>query len=107
MAIVSEPLFAVVDAAASGNNTLVAAVTGKRIRVTALLLVSAGTVNATFQSGAGGTALTGAMPLVANAQINVPGIPHGMFETAVGALLNLNLSAAIAVRGFLKYVLVE
>ena len=107
MAIQSEPQFALIDTATSGNNTLVAAVTGKKIRVTGFVAVGAGTVNIAFQSGAGGTALTGAMPLGANTSVVAPHNPSGWFETAAAALLNLNLSAAIGVRGFLKYQTVE
>lgn len=107
MPIQSEPQFALIDTAASGNTTLVAAVAGKKIRVTAFVAVGAGAVNIAFQSGAGGTGLTGAMPLAANTSLVVGDNPSGWFETAAGALLNLNLSAAIGVRGCLKYVLVE
>jgi hypothetical protein len=48
--------------AASSDNTLVAAVTGKKIRVLAALFTLAGTTpTARFESGTGGTALTGVM----------------------------------------------
>jgi hypothetical protein len=96
--------YAIIDAAGSGNNTLVAAVTGKKIRVLAFVMVGAGIVNVAFQSGAGGTALSGAMPLIANSVVFGSYNPLGWFETAAAALLNLNLSAAIGVRGMLTYV---
>lgn len=98
------PKFAVVSASTSGNNTLVAAVTSKKIRVLSGVFMSAGTVNATFQSGAGGTGLTGAMPLIANIGFTLPYSPVGHFESASGVLLNLSLSAAIAVTGVITYV---
>ncbi len=98
------PKFAVIDAATSGDNTLVAAVSGKKIRVVALFLVAAGTVNARFESGAGGTALTGQMNLVANSGFSLPFNPVGWFETAATTLLNLELSAAVSVDGCLTYV---
>lgn len=98
------PKFAVIDAATSGDNTLVASVAGKKIRVVALFLVAAGTVNARFESGAGGTALTGQMNLVANSGFSLPFNPVGWFETAATTLLNLELSAAISVDGCLTYV---
>lgn len=107
MPVQSESQFALIDTAAAGNTTLVAASAGKKVRVTAFLAVGAGATNITFQSGAGGTALTGAMPLAASTVIAAPDNPNGWFETAAGALLNLNNSAAIGVRGCLKYVLVE
>jgi hypothetical protein len=65
---------------------------------------AAGTVNAKFQSGASGTDKTGLTYMIANSGIVRPFNPAGWFETAAGALLNLNLSAAIAVGGCLAYV---
>ncbi len=106
--------FAKIDAASSGDNTLVTGVAGYKIRVVGYTLVAAGTTTVAFQSGAGGTALTGAMPLVANTGVSAAtgapegegGSNNGLFETASGALLNLRLSQAIQVSGHLSYVLV-
>lgn len=98
------PKFAIIDAATSGDNTLVSAVTSKKIRVVALYLVAAGSVNVRFESGAGGTALSGQMNLVANTGFVLPFNPVGWFETAVTTLLNIELSAAISVDGTLVYV---
>lgn len=99
--------YAVIDHATSGDNTLVAAVADKKIRVLSLFLVAAGTVNARFESGAGGTALTGQMTLAINNAIILPHNPHGWMETAAGALLNLELSGAVSVDGALTYVEVD
>lgn len=98
------PKFAVIDAATSGDNTLVAAVTAKKVRVLALFLVAAGTVNVRFESGAGGTALTGQMNLIANTGFALPYNPAGWFETASNTLLNMELSAAISCDGCLTYI---
>jgi len=98
------PKFAAIDVASSGDNTLVAAVSGKKIRVVAVFLVSAGTVTARFESGASGTALTGQMNLVANSGFVLPFNSVGWFETAATTLLNLELSAAISVDGSIVYV---
>ena len=99
------PKFAVIDAASSGDNTLVALVSSKKIRVLSLFMVAAGTVNARFESGAGGgTALSGQMNLVANSGFTLPFNPVGWFESGSGVLLNLELSAAISVDGCLVYV---
>ena len=100
----SELQYAKIDAATLGDNTLVAAVTGNKIRVLAFLMVGAGTVTARFESGAGGTALTGQMTLAVNTVVPAPFNPEGWFETAAGALLNLELSAAVSVDGCLAYV---
>jgi len=96
--------FAVIDNATAGDNTIVAAVASKKIRVLNVMLISAGTVAVRFESGASGTALTGQMQLTAQIGF-APGFdPTGHFETAVGALLNLELSGAISVDGWIKYV---
>ncbi len=98
------PKFAVIDVAGSGNNTIVSAVTSKKIRVISLFLVAAGTVNTRFESGADGTALTGQMNLIANTGYVLGPNEYGWFETAAGVLLNLELSAAVSVDGCLTYV---
>lgn len=101
----SEAKFAAIAAATAGDNTLVAAVTAKKIRVLAMVLVASGGANSTrLESGAGGTALTGVMDLAADGQLVLPYNPLGWCETAAGALLNLELSAATAVAGALTYV---
>lgn len=98
------PKFAVIDHATSGDNTIVAAVTAKKIRVIGGLLVASAAVTARFESGAGGTALTGQMQLAANGGFIIPYMPTGNFETASGSLLNLELSGAISVDGWITYV---
>jgi hypothetical protein len=102
--VANTPLFAVIDAATSGDNTLIAAVTSKKIRVLSLFLVSAGTVNVRFESGASGTALTGQMNLVANTGFVLPFNPCGWFETGSNTLLNLELSGAVSVDGSITYI---
>ena len=67
-------------------------------------MISAGTVNVRFESGASGTALSGQMPLIANTGFVLPFNPVGWFETASATLLNLELSAAIGVHGSLTYI---
>jgi hypothetical protein len=96
--------YVIIDAASSGDNTLLAAVASRKIRVLSAFIVSAGSVNVRFESGAAGTALTGQMNLVANTGFVLPYNPHGWFETAVNTLLNLELSGAISVDGSLTYV---
>lgn len=101
------PKFAVIDVASSGDNTLVAGVSSKKIRVLSVALVSAGTVTARFESGASGTALTGQMSLVASSGFALPWNPTGWFQTAAAALLNLELSGNVSVDGCLSYVEVD
>jgi hypothetical protein len=92
--------------ASSGDNTLVAAVANRRIRVYNFVLVSAGAVAASFEDGAGGTELTGDMPLNDGTVVNPGFDPHGHFETSLGTLLNLELSGSVAVDGYLCYALI-
>lgn len=95
---------AAINASSNGNNTLVAAVPARKLVVLNILIMSAGTVTLIFQSGAGGTALSGGLPLTAQKGF-CPGYdPTGHFETAAGELLNLNLSAGVACTGYLNYV---
>lgn len=109
--VFSESKSAIIDAASSGDNTLVAAagvdpdsLVGLKIRVTSLFLIAAGAVNVRFESGASGTALTGQMNLTTNSGIVLPYNPDGWFETSANELLNLELSDAVSVDGALKYV---
>ncbi len=100
-------LHGVIDAATSGDNTLRAAVTGRKIRVHSYVLVAAGTVTARFESGAGGTALSGQMTMAVNTVVSAPHNPAGWFETAPATLLNLELSGAVSVDGHFTYSLVD
>ena len=95
-----------ISAASSGNNTLLAASTGYKIRVLSYTLVAAATVTASFQDGAGGTALTGAMTLIAGVPLVVNLQKEGHFQTTVSTLLNLSLGGAVQVSGHLTYALV-
>ena len=99
------PKFALIDFATSGDHTIVAAVAGKKIRVLRYSLVVGAAVNVTWASGAGVTTkLTGQMNFAANGGIAESYCPLGLFETASGALLNLNTLAAVQVGGSITYV---
>jgi hypothetical protein len=100
-------LYADINDASSGDNTIIAATESKKIAVWSVLLVSDGTVDARFEDGAGGTAFTGQIPLQAR-----EGFSHtagGLVPLWVGTantLLNLELSDAINVHGSVAYTLV-
>ena len=98
------PKFAIIDVATSGDNTLVAAVASRKIRVLSLWMVASAAVTVRFESGAAGTALSGQAQLAANGGFVLPYNPLGWFESASGVLLNLELSGAISVDGGLTYV---
>jgi len=98
------PKFAAIAASSSGDNTLIAAVVGKKIRVLSYTLVAAGAVTCRFEDGAGGTAKSGVMSFAANGGVSVPFSPVGHFETTANTLLNLELSGAVSVAGHICYV---
>lgn len=108
MPIRSEVQYAAIAAATQGDNTLVAAVADRRIRVHSLVVVATGGANdVALESDADGTALTGDMGLVEDGQLVLPHNPAGWCETVAGELLNLELSGATAVAGMLTYSLIE
>jgi hypothetical protein len=97
------PTFAAISTASSGDQTIVAAVTSKKITVYSYVLVADGTVAVTWKRAA--TAMSGAMALVVNSGISAHASASSpLFQTGTGEALVLNLSAAIGVRGHLAYV---
>jgi hypothetical protein len=91
-----------IDTLASGNTTIVAAVANKIIRVYGVTLISAGSVVVKFQSN-NTTDICGPLTLGASTGFSPGWSPVGQFQTAIGELLNVNLSAAIQVGGWLLY----
>lgn len=101
-----ETKHAVIDANVSGNNTIVAGVTGKQILLLAYNYVSNGAVNAHWRSNS--TAITGPTYMDGASKGKVcPYNPKGWCKTAVGEALNLHLSAATAVGGEITYVEID
>jgi hypothetical protein len=111
------PKFAAIAAASSGDNTIIAAVSSKKIRVLAFRLKAAAASSATvacyWRNGAGGSALEGGAsnttPLDKTGAAGAGGEtaqfnPVGWFETSANTALVLNLSAAQAVTGSITYV---
>lgn len=102
----SETLFAAISGAAT-DNTIVAAVAGKRIRVLGFGIVAAGAVTVAFESSTT-SALTGVMSLAANGDLSLTAEnPLGLFETVAAELLNMTLGGAVQVSGWLTYQLVD
>ena len=100
------PQFAALSASSLGDNVTVTGVAGKKIRVLKYTVLAGGTVAVKFRTSTGPTDLTGPMPLAANSGVGGAFCPIGLFETAPGDSLLLNLSAATAVGGHLTYVLI-
>lgn len=99
---------AAIAASASGDNTIVAAIAGKRIAVYGYVLVAAGAVTARFESGAGGTALTGQMSFAANGGVSCPlSSGKAWFITTTSQALNLELSSAVSVAGHITYEYID
>ena len=96
----------VITASSSGQNEIVAAVTGKRIRVLSYNYVCNGTVNVAWRSGAT-TVIGGLGYFVANTGKVCPKNEDGWFQTAVGEALNVNLSGAVAIGGEGTYLEVD
>lgn len=98
---------AVIDHASSGDNTIVAAVANKRIRVLSYVIVAAGAVTVRWEAGASGTALSGQMSLAANGGISAPEAILGHFDVPTGVLLNMELGGAVSVDGHLRYAVID
>lgn len=93
---------AAIVASSSGDNVLVAAVSGAKIRVLAMEISASGAVNGKLQSNT--TDLTGLHYFAAAGDVwLLPYIPGGWCETVAGEKLDLNLSGAVAVGGSLIY----
>lgn len=101
--VATETKFAKFGTSSSGNTSVVAAVTGKKIRVLSLTMMAGGTTAVKFTDGAGGTDLTGAFPLIAQAGLSASHL-NGLFETTAATALVLNNGSAQSIQGMLTYV---
>lgn len=98
------PQYAPISASASGVTTIVAAVAGKRIIVLRWSLSASGNVNVNLQSHTTTATATGLHYLTQYGSAGGAYCPAGIFATASGEALDINLSAAVAVGGELTYV---
>jgi hypothetical protein len=90
---------AAISAASMGSNTLVAAATGKIIRVHRLLIVAAGAVSAQFLDSA--TALTRVVSLVTGVPLILAFDTKPWFVCSVGNAFNVTLGGAVQISGML------
>jgi hypothetical protein len=100
---------AIVNSSAIGDNTLVSGVAGSAVRVTSFCLSFGSAVNVKFKDGATSD-LTGLLYALGTAPLPIRAAPSGAnarghFQTSKGNALVLNLSAAIAVGGWIVYEL--
>jgi len=98
--------FAPIAAATNGDNAIVAAVTGKKIRVMQLFVQAGAAGNIYFTDGTtvvfGGNSNT--INLAINGNVNLNFSPIGWFETGVGAGLTLHTSSTGPFGGGLAYI---
>jgi hypothetical protein len=94
---------AAVTTATSGA-TLVAAQTGKRIRVLAMVAIT--TLANSINLDSGTTDITGIFPLAANGGLVLPFCEHGWCETAAGEALNVTISVATSTGIQLIYMVI-
>tara|TARA_Y100000310_G_scaffold173972_1_gene174121 strand:+ start:1041 stop:1397 length:357 start_codon:yes stop_codon:yes gene_type:complete len=99
-----EVKFAQIDEASTGDQEVVAAVTGQKIRVVAMSFTCVGAVGVSWKSAA--NEKIGHMKFAANGG-PVWICPEGagfVVETNEGEALNINLDATVQVDGWLNYV---
>lgn len=89
--------------ASSGDNSVKAAVSGKKIRVLSVWMIPASAVNVSMKSGAGST-IIGAFALPVGGLLLNPGDFGWVMETGVNAALIFNLSSAVQIRGFVNCI---
>jgi hypothetical protein len=97
--------FAAINAVALGDNAIVAAVPGQRIKVLSYVLVADAAVAVAWRSAA--NPLSGPMPIALNGGIAAPPVDPAIgcwLQTAAGEALNLNLGLAAGVRGHMSYL---
>jgi len=93
-----------VNASAASSNLIVTGVAGMQIKVINVVVQASGAVDTRWDSGT--TPRTGPMPQVANTGYAPPQASFGHFVCAAGENLNLHLSAAEPVAGWIVYQLV-
>lgn len=92
--------------ATTGDNTIVAARAGYRIKVTSCFGTSDASGLVRWESGVGGTALTGQSPIGTEGGYVLPHNAEGWFITGIGEALNLELTTATVFAGCLNFELV-
>lgn len=99
----SDLQFGSIDTASSGDNTLVLAAAGKKVRVFSYVFVASGAVAVRWKSGANNK--SGAMALAANGGIAMPATRDfgEVLATNAGEALILNLGGAVQVSGHFTY----
>jgi hypothetical protein len=90
-------------ATATGDQTVVAGVGGKKLRVHGYFLSTSAAITIRWRSAAGGSWISGSLPLLASTLVTVPYAVSGWFETVAAEALILNLSALSNCGGVVVY----
>lgn len=90
-----------VDFSASGDNTVVAAVAGKRINIQRVWFVVGSDVTITFKRGS--TDLSGAVPMLANGSFVLDLSGEAWFSTDVAEAFIMNTNGAVQVSGMVYF----
>ena len=94
--------FAAISETTAASNEIVAAVTGKRIRILGIVLSAADAVTATIEDEDGND-LIGPLDITADAPIVLPVSGIGYQQTPATKALHLLLGGAVAVGGCITY----
>jgi len=102
----SDVISTTIGPSSSGDNTLIAATTGRKIRVLACSISAASSVNVKFTSST--TSDLTKLFYLATGELNIalPYNPMGWFQTVAGELLGMNLSGGVVVAVQLTYAIV-
>lgn len=103
------PKYAAVAASTAGDNSLVSAVSGKKIRVLSMMIIAGAAGNIYFTSSAAGTTIFGGstnkINLAANGGFCLPFSPVGWFEnSSTNQALVMNASSTGPFSGGLTYI---
>lgn len=102
--IIRGQYFVPISVSSSGDNTIVAGIPRRKIRVIKYSFLCADAVIVTWKSSTAG-AITGPESYAANGGI-ADAYDSGIMQTATGEGLVMNLSGAVSVGGKLTYILV-
>ena len=91
-----------INFATSGDNTIIAAIALTRFSIDQMFLIVGGMCNMTIKDG-NGTALTGPLPLSANAGIFLDFSGEPWFTTSLGNAFVINIDQAVQVSGMVQY----
>ncbi len=91
-----------INFAASGDTPIIAAIANKRIFIYRLYFILGAATDITFKDGS--TALTGAMPFLANGFMILDPTQVPWHQTSIGAAFNINSSNAVQVSGSIGFI---